>query len=91
MWNGLARFAFSRVGSTAPHWLAALVGFVLAQWLLWSSWHGGGMPPASHAEQFWAGIIGAVAGGMGWEGIIRLFRLLKGSVPSKPPEHGAGQ
>jgi hypothetical protein len=89
MLNGFTRWAAAQ-GPTFPHWCAAFVGFVLVQWwLLEAPSHG--YPAVSHEAQFVGGVIGALAFGWGWEGIIRLFRLLKGSAPSKPPEHGTGQ
>jgi hypothetical protein len=71
------------------HWAMGLVGFVLVQWWILSA-PASGLPAVSHQAQIVGGIIGAIAFGWGWEFIVRLFRLFKSRLPSKPPEHGAG-
>jgi hypothetical protein len=85
--NRFSRRASALIGPTFMHWASALVGFVLAYWVLFVA----GDPKLSSEARFVFGAIGAIAFGWGWAGIVRLFRLLKGSSPSKPPEHGAGQ
>jgi hypothetical protein len=89
MLNGFIRWA-SAQGPTFPHWCAAFVGFLLVPWLLLQA-PAHGMHPASHQEIFAGAIIGGAAFAWLWEGITRLFPLLKGSPPSKPPEDGTGE
>jgi hypothetical protein len=85
--NRYSRRAAALVGPSFMHWAFGLVGFVLAYWIIFVA----GDPKLSHEARFVFCVIGAIAGGWIWEGISRLFSLLKGGVPRKSSEDGAGE